>query len=151
MREPNYMDEALEIAVAAMRAGEVPVGAVVVRGDEIVARADNRTLRDHDPTAHAEIIALRAAARKLNSERLTECDLYVTLEPCTRSNPACAFSPRPPAITGPRSTAVFRGAAPPSCCALSSRFGAERYFCVAFDPWRASMRLDFLLCCGPPA
>ena len=83
MSEPNYMDEALEIAVAAMRAGEVPVGALVVRGGEVIARADNRTLREHDPTAHAEIIALREAAKELNTERLSDCDLYVTLEPCT--------------------------------------------------------------------
>jgi tRNA(Arg) A34 adenosine deaminase TadA len=92
MREPGFMDEALEIAAAAMRAGEVPVGAVVVRNGEIVARADNRTLRDRDPAGHAEMIALREAAKKLNTERLTDCDLYVTLEPCTMCAAAISFA-----------------------------------------------------------
>jgi tRNA(Arg) A34 adenosine deaminase TadA len=92
MRGPGFMDEALEIAAAAMRAGEVPVGAVVVRNGEIVARADNRTLRDRDPAGHAEIIALREAAKKLNTERLTDCDLYVTLEPCTMCAAAISFA-----------------------------------------------------------
>ena len=88
----KYMDEALEIAVAAMRAGEVPVGALVVRAGEIVARAGNRILRGRDPTAHAEILALREAAKKLNTERLTDCDLYVTLEPCTMCAAAISFA-----------------------------------------------------------
>jgi tRNA(Arg) A34 adenosine deaminase TadA len=92
MRGPGFMDEALEIAAAAMRAGEVPVGAVVVRNGEIVARADNRTLRDRDPAGHAEMIALREAAKKLNTERLTDCDLYVTLEPCTMCAAAISFA-----------------------------------------------------------
>lgn len=88
----NFMDEALEIAVAAARAGEVPVGAVIVRGDEIIARADNRTLREHDPSAHAEVLAIRAAAKSLNTERLSDCDLYVTLEPCTMCAAAISFA-----------------------------------------------------------
>jgi tRNA(adenine34) deaminase len=77
------MDVAFEEAELAARAGEVPVGAVVVRGSEIVARAHNRTLAERDPTAHAELLALRAAARAIGDERLAGCDLYVTLEPCT--------------------------------------------------------------------
>ncbi|WP_420394668.1 nucleoside deaminase [Acuticoccus sp.] len=76
------MELALAEARAAADAGEVPVGAVVVKRGSVVARAGNRTLTDADPTAHAEMLALRAAARHLNSERLTGCDLYVTLEPC---------------------------------------------------------------------
>lgn len=88
----NFMDEALEIAVAAARAGEVPVGAVVVRGGEIIARADNRTLREHDPSAHAEVLAIRAAAKSLKTERLSDCDLYVTLEPCTMCAAAISFA-----------------------------------------------------------
>jgi len=83
VREPEFMDVAFEEAELAARAGEVPVGAVVVRGSEIVARAHNRPLAERDPTAHAEILALRAAARALGDERLAGCDLYVTLEPCT--------------------------------------------------------------------
>ena len=82
MTDPEYMAAALDEARAAARAGEVPVGAVVVRGDEIIARAANRTVRDHDPTAHAEILALRATSRILGSWRLLGCTLYVTLEPC---------------------------------------------------------------------
>jgi tRNA(adenine34) deaminase len=77
------MDIALEQARTAQAAGEVPVGCVVVRDGVMVAQAGNRTLVDHDPTAHAEMIAIRAAAARLGSERLTGCDLYVTLEPCT--------------------------------------------------------------------
>jgi tRNA(Arg) A34 adenosine deaminase TadA len=77
------MDIAFEEAELAASAGEVPVGAVLVRGDEIVARAHNCPLAEHDPTAHAELLALRAAARAVGDERLSGCDLYVTLEPCT--------------------------------------------------------------------
>ncbi len=89
---PKFMDEALEIAAAAERAGEVPVGALVVKDGEIVARAGNRTLRDRDPTAHAEMLALREAAKKLSTERLSDCDLYVTLEPCTMCTAAISFA-----------------------------------------------------------
>jgi len=73
---------AFEQARAAAQAGETPVGAVVTRDGEIVAAAGNRVRRDRDPTAHAEIVALRAAGAALGSERLIGCDLYVTLEPC---------------------------------------------------------------------
>lgn len=78
----GFMDRALAEARAAARAGEVPVGAVVTRGGAIIGAGGNRTLRDRDPTAHAEIVAIRAAAAALGSERLIDCDLYVTLEPC---------------------------------------------------------------------
>ena len=77
------MSVALEEARAAGACGEVPVGCVIVRDSKVIARAGNRTLADRDPTAHAELIAIRAAATALGSERLTDCDLYVTLEPCT--------------------------------------------------------------------
>ena len=79
----SYMDLALAEARVAAAAGEVPVGGVVVRGGEVLARSRNRTLIDHDPTAHAEMLALRAAAAAIGSERLVDCDVYVTLEPCT--------------------------------------------------------------------
>src|ERR1700733_10670181 len=78
----SFMDMALEEAGAAAQRGEVPVGCVIVWDGGLVARAGNRTLADRDPTAHAEIIAIRAAAAALGSERLPGCDLYVTLEPC---------------------------------------------------------------------
>ena len=78
--------EAMQAALAEARlaadAGEVPIGAVVVREWVIVARGQNRVLRDQDPTAHAEIVALRAAATALENYRLNGCTLYVTLEPC---------------------------------------------------------------------
>jgi tRNA(adenine34) deaminase len=83
MAEPNFMDLALAEAEAAGRNGEVPVGCVVVRDGAVIAAAGNRTLADHDPTAHAEMLALRAAAGTIGGERLNGCDLYVTLEPCT--------------------------------------------------------------------
>ena len=76
------MQAALAEARLAAEAGEVPIGAVVVRDGAIVARGQNRVLRDLDPTAHAEIVALRAAAAALGNYRLTGCTLYVTLEPC---------------------------------------------------------------------
>ena len=76
------MLEALAEARLAAVAGEVPIGAVVVREGEIVARGQNRVLRDLDPTAHAEIVALRAAAEAVGNYRLMGCTLYVTLEPC---------------------------------------------------------------------
>lgn len=86
------MGIALAEAKAAADAGEVPVGCVIARDGEMIARAGNRTLRDRDPTAHAEVLALRAAAAKLGSERLTGCDLYVTLEPCTMCAAAISFA-----------------------------------------------------------
>ena len=83
---------AFDAARAAAQAGEVPVGAAVVRGGALVAVAGNRTQRDHDPTAHAEMLALRAAAATLGSERLIDCDLYVTLEPCAMCAAAISFA-----------------------------------------------------------
>ena len=86
------MDMALTEARAAGEAGEVPVGCVVVRDGAVVARAGNRTLTERDPTAHAELVAIRAAAAVLGSERLDGCDLYVTLEPCAMCAGAVAFA-----------------------------------------------------------
>ena len=76
------IEAALREARSASEAGEVPIGAVVVQEGAIVARGQNRVLRDHDPTAHAEIVAMRAAALALGNYRLNGCTLYVTLEPC---------------------------------------------------------------------
>src|SRR5688572_9439424 len=86
------MGLALAQAKLAAEAGEVPVGCVIVKNGEVLAVANNRTLRDRDPTAHAEVLALRAAAKKLSSERLIDCDLYVTLEPCTMCAAAISFA-----------------------------------------------------------
>ncbi len=87
------MQRALEEARAAAERGEVPVGAVILGPEgEVLAAAGNRTLEEKDPTAHAEILAIRAAARALGSERLIGCDLYVTLEPCAMCAGAISFA-----------------------------------------------------------
>jgi tRNA(adenine34) deaminase len=78
----RWLAEALAEADAAAAAGEVPVGAVLVHAGRVVARTQNRMVRDGDATAHAELLALRAAARAVGDARLTECTLYITLEPC---------------------------------------------------------------------
>lgn len=83
-RDTRFMQAALRLAQAAAEAGEAPIGAIIVdpATDSIVAQAHNRPIADHDPTAHAEILALREAAAKLGNYRLTGLELYVTLEPC---------------------------------------------------------------------
>lgn len=100
----SFMDIALTEARAAAARGEVPVGAVIVQGDRIIAQAGNRTRADNDPTAHAEMLAIRAACAALGQERLTGLDLYVTLEPC----PMCAA-----AISNARIARLYYGAADP--------------------------------------
>jgi len=92
MASPSFMQMALEEARAAGARGEVPVGCVIVRSGEVVGRARNRTLADKDPTAHAELLAIRQAATALKSERLSDCDLYVTLEPCAMCAAAMSFA-----------------------------------------------------------
>ena len=82
MSDLEFMREALAEAQAAAATGEVPIGAVAVYEGQIIGRGQNRVLRDVEPTAHAEIVAMRAAAKALNNYRLTGCELYVTLEPC---------------------------------------------------------------------
>ena len=89
---PEPMRRALDEAQAAAAAGEVPVGAVVMRGDEVVAVTRNGMRTRHDPTAHAEMEALRAAATALGTERLDECDLWVSLEPCAMCAGAIALA-----------------------------------------------------------
>lgn len=76
------MKNALDLAREAMRRNEVPVGALIVQNDTILSSATNRTVRDQDPTSHAEVLAIREAALKLDRWRLDDCTLYVTLEPC---------------------------------------------------------------------
>ncbi|WP_336958222.1 nucleoside deaminase [Sphingobium aquiterrae] len=101
---PAPMRRALDLARAAAAAGEVPVGAVVTHDGRIVGEGENRNRRDNDPTAHAEIVALRAAATALGDFRLTDCDLWVTLEPCAM----CAG-----AISHARIARVYYAAADP--------------------------------------
>jgi len=110
-RDATSMDAALSEARAAQTAGEVPIGCVVVRDGEIVARAGNRTIRDRDPTAHAELLAIRAAAQALGNERLDGCDLYVTLEPCAMCAGAVSFA---------RIRRLYYGAADPKGGAVDS-------------------------------
>jgi len=105
------MDIALEEARKAQELDEVPVGCVIVRDGAIIAVAHNRTLTDRDPTAHAEMIAIRAAAAKLGSERLTGCDLHVTLEPCAMCAAAMSFA---------RIRRLYYGAADPKGGAVDS-------------------------------
>lgn len=92
MLQPGYMDMALAEARLAAQAGEVPVGCVIVFKGDVIARARNATRRDHDPTAHAEVLAIRAACGALGSQRLPDCDLYVTLEPCAMCAAAISFA-----------------------------------------------------------
>jgi tRNA(adenine34) deaminase len=115
----SFMDLALDLAETAGRAGEVPIGCVIVRDGEVVASASNRTLADRDPTAHAEVLAIRQAAAKLGSERLTDCDLYVTLEPCTMCAGAISFA---------RIRRLYYGAADPKGGAVES---GARFFASA--------------------
>lgn len=88
----SFMDAALDEARAAAARGEVPIGAVIVRDGIVLARGSNRTRERHDPTAHAEIVALREACAAIGDERLVGCDLYVTLEPCAMCAAAISFA-----------------------------------------------------------
>ena len=110
----SFMEQALEEAKAAALRGEVPVGAVVVHAGAVVARAGNRTREFADPTAHAEVLAIRAACAALGSERLTGHDLYVTLEPC----PMCAA-----AVSAARIGRLYYGASDPKSGGVA--FGAR--------------------------
>ena len=91
-RGADYMGAALAEAEAAAARGEVPIGAVLAAGGDIIARAGNRTRELSDATAHAEILVIREASQKLSAERLSEADLYVTLEPCTMCAGAISFA-----------------------------------------------------------
>ena len=92
MNAPSFMDLALKAAENAGKSGEVPIGCVIVLNSQVVATAGNRTLTDRDPTGHAEVLAIRQASQIIGSERLIDCDLYVTLEPCTMCAGAISFA-----------------------------------------------------------
>ncbi|MPT22894.1 MAG: nucleoside deaminase [Starkeya sp.] len=112
------MQAAMEEARAAEARGEVPIGAVITHKNRIIARAGNRTREINDPTAHAEILAIRIACEVLENERLGDCDLYVTLEPCAMCAAAISFA---------RLRRVYYGAADPKGGAVESgvRFFAQ--------------------------
>jgi tRNA(Arg) A34 adenosine deaminase TadA len=109
--KPSFMSAALDQAKLAAARGEVPIGAVIVRDGAILAAAGNRTLELKDPTAHAEMLAIRLACEALGSERLPDCDLHVTLEPC----PMCAA-----AISFARIRRLYFGARDPKGGAVES-------------------------------
>jgi len=88
----SFMGDALTLAHAAIAVGEVPVGAVIVKNGKIIGRGHNRTRIDLDPTAHAEMVAIREATQFLGNDRLEDCDLWVTLEPCTMCAGAIAHA-----------------------------------------------------------
>jgi tRNA(adenine34) deaminase len=111
MNDEGFMRAALELAEQAGAAGEVPVGALVVKDGVVIGRGHNHPVRAHDPTAHAEIAALRAAAQHLGNYRLSGCELYVTLEPCVM----CAG-----AILHARIARLIYGAADPKTGACGS-------------------------------
>jgi len=111
MSDEAFMGEALSLALEAAAAGEVPVGAVVVKDGAVVGRGHNRPVAGRDPTAHAEVMALRDAAERIGNYRLAECNLYVTLEPCAM----CAG-----AIMNARISRVVYGAADPKSGACGS-------------------------------
>ena len=92
MEKSTAMDMALAEAEAAAERGEVPVGAAILSDNKLIAAAGNRTVELHDPTAHAEMLAIREATRSIGSERLTNCDIYVTLEPCPMCAAAISFA-----------------------------------------------------------
>jgi tRNA(adenine34) deaminase len=146
-RDEALMAQALELAAEAAKAGEVPVGAVVVRDGRVIGRGYNRPISSADPTAHAEIVALREAAAAENNYRLPGCELYVTLEPCamcvgamvharlarvvygTRDpkTGACGSIVDLPAIAHWNHHGVFEGGIlAPECGAMLRRFFAER-------------------------
>ena len=147
MDDENFMREALALAAEAAAAGEVPVGAVVVRDGEVVGRGSNRPISSRDPTAHAEIVALREAAARLGNYRLPGCELYVTLEPCAMcvgamvhariarvvygaTDPktgACGSIVDLPSLAGWNHHGVFTGGLlAEECGAMLRRFFAER-------------------------
>jgi tRNA(adenine34) deaminase len=105
------MDLALKTAENAGKSGEVPIGCVIVRDYEVIATAGNLTLTRRDPTAHAEVLAIREAAERIGTERLTDCDMYVTLEPCTMCAGAISFA---------RIRRLYYGAADPKGGAVES-------------------------------
>src|SRR5689334_22001286 len=111
MTDDDFLRAAIALAEEAAVADDVPVGAIVVRDGEIIASASNRTVRDQDPTAHAEVLAIRAASAALGRWRLDDCTLYVTLEPCAM----CAG-----AVVLARVKRVVFGAADPKAGAAGS-------------------------------
>ena len=123
----KYMKIALKEAKKAYKKGEVPIGAVVVKDNKVIARAHNLRESKHDPTGHAEIIAIKKASKKLKSWRLEDCDIYVTLEPC----PMCAG-----AIIQARIKNLYFGAYDSKSGAASSAINLFNY------PWNHQVKVN---------
>ena len=120
MSDEDLMREALALARHAEALGEVPVGAVIVKDGVVIGRGFNRPISTNDPTAHAEVVALREAATRIGNYRLSGCDLYVTLEPCTMCAGACMIA---------RLRTIVYGAADPTtgaCGSVIDVFGETR-------------------------
>jgi tRNA(adenine34) deaminase len=98
--DQHWMREAMAVAAEAAAAGDVPIGAVIVRDGQAVALAANRTVRDQDPTGHAEVLAIREASRSLGRWRLDDCTLYVTIEPCAMCAGAIVLARMPRVVFG---------------------------------------------------
>ena len=135
MTDEEYMRRALELAQRAQDEGEVPIGALVVASDEIIGEGWNRPIAAHDPTAHAEIQAMRAAAEKTRNYRLTGATLYVTLEPCdmcvgamfhARIGRTVYGAKDPKKLVLKNQVRVEGGVMAEECGAILSRFFAER-------------------------
>lgn len=113
MTENDFMQQALAQAELAAQRDEVPIGAVIVCNGKVIAADGNRTRELNDPTAHAEILVIREACRQLGAQRIPECELYVTLEPCTMCAAALSFARVKRLVIGaadPKGGAVFHGA-----------------------------------------
>lgn len=113
MTDNDFMQQALTQAELAAKRDEVPIGAVIVCNGNVIAADGNRTRELNDPTAHAEILVIRAACRQLGAQRIPECELYVTLEPCTMCAAALSFARVKRLVIGavdPKGGAVFHGA-----------------------------------------
>ncbi len=136
----GWMEEAVRLARIAENHNEVPVGAIVVKDNQIIGRGWNRTITDHDPTAHAEMVAIREAGQCVGNYRLVGCDLYVTLEPC----PMCAG-----AIVHSRLRSVTFGAQDPKTGAAGSVFdilrSPEHNHQVALHPQQRAQECSELL------
>jgi len=121
LNQEKYLREALKEAEKAYKKNEVPVGAVIVQDKKIIARAYNQTIKLNDPTAHAEILALRKAARKVGNYRLNDCQMYVTVEPC----PMCAG-----ALIWARAKELIYGASDPksgACGSVINLFSEKKF------------------------
>ena len=147
--DERYMREALREARAAGAGDEVPIGAVVVCRGRVIARGHNMTERLHDPTAHAEMIALTAATEALGGKYLDDCTLYVTVEPCRTSAAATPSSPPPSSIPAPKSLPACSATnAPPWSKNISKAKDKFTIFAPGIEVWCNGSTTDFGSVCS---